>query len=213
LRSEFELPIQEDILAYRTKAECMANSKLNEKQYNFLAQDYLEERAQILIAKLVKFNDNTPEVIQIALGKLTILNFIANQVMQIKDAQDYTLVDKIENCLIKAKMMDNSTWDDTTCEGTSLQIDVKWVMAMEATDLYSLLKQAEATRDKINMREHVVEANRYQDFTAHIVRMKECAVEKKEWNTYSEVDGMSLHNEMKADGMLITVEQFDNGER
>ena len=157
--------VRASIFAYRPKEEIMEEFGIDAEQYKYIAEPYLRDRAAMLIKNLSALPEDIPAPIRVALNKLTIISLIAPKIHPPKSADDLILLEKIENCAIKGKLLDKATWEDSTLDPEAIEVSVDWVCIVEESSLDEMAKLAGVIRDKIQLKEYISEAKQYSDDT------------------------------------------------
>ncbi len=186
--------VRKDIFNYKSKDYIMEKFDLDSKQYDALCEPFIMERAQRLIATLTPLPEDMPKVISTAIGKLSIIAMVAAKLNTPQDIFDLTQLEKIENCAIKAELLNDDTWKGTDVVSADRPITPEWVIMVENSTLTEQRKLSESIRDKILLKEHVKEAQQYNDWDAHVERCLKLYIDPTK---HSEKDVIHMEKRMK----------------
>ncbi len=186
--------VRKDIFDYKSKDYIMEKFDLDAKQYDALCEPFLVERAQRLIKTLTPLPEDMPQVIRTAIGKLSIIAMVASRLNTPQDIFDLTQLEKIENCAIKAELLNDDTWKGTDVVSEDRPITPEWVMMVENSTLSDQRKLSESIRDKILLKEYVKEAQQYNDWDAHVERCLKLYIDPTK---HSEKDVILMEKRMK----------------
>ncbi len=186
--------VRQDIFSYKTKPYIKDKFDLDDPQYYTICEPFIHQRAEMLISNLTKLSEDIPIIIRTAISKLTIISFVAAKLNPPVDIRDITTLEKIENCAIKAELLNDNTWKDIGMHKEELPITPEWVIMVESATLPEQLKLAESIRDKIGLKDHVKDPMKYDDWDAHVSRCNHLHIDPTK---HSEKDVMSMEKRMK----------------
>ncbi len=186
--------VRADIFSYKSAEYIMNKFDLDKKQYKSLCEPFIIQRAESLIKTLTPLAEEIPQVIRTAISKLSIIAFVAGKLNIPQTVGDMTKLEKIENCAIKAELLNEETWKDVGVNTAERPITAEWVIMVEDAELYDQLKLAESIRDKIMLKEYVKEALQYNDWDAHVERCINLHIDPTK---HSEKDVIHMEKRMK----------------
>jgi len=186
--------VRADIFAYKSKEYIKKKFDLDEKQYHAICGPFLIARAEKLIEALAPLPEDMPLVIKIAIGKLTIISSVAARLNAPKDMYDLIQLEKIENCAIKAELLNDDTWKGTDVSSEARPITPEWVVMVEQSSLTDQRRLSESIRDKILLKDFVKEPQRYNDWDAHVERCLKMYIDPTK---HSEKDVILMEKRMK----------------